>query len=69
MGRSTLVEALKGGGIVAGALLVVIGIGFLVFSPAVLALGWVYGWWSFEVTVVALLVFIAYVGGISFGSE
>ena len=61
MTETTLKDGLIGGAIAGSMLLLLVVLIVGVVGPAILALGWFVGWWSFEFTVVALLVLAVYV--------
>jgi hypothetical protein len=47
---------------VIGAIAVILVLAYFTF-PVLVAVGWHFGWVSFEVAVIVLLVFASYVGG------
>jgi phage-related holin len=52
-----------GGLVAAGGLTLVVLIALYFLLPALLAAGWFFGWWSFEASVIGLLLVIAYCSG------
>ena len=59
----TVKNGLVMGGAIAGAIGLIALLVTAFIAPALIAIGWWLGWWSFEASVIWMLLIIAYLSG------